>query len=861
MFVGRERGLSLALGRLKESLSVDVIGDRGSGRSAFIRVLEERLVAEDRHVTFIQGIASLKDQPLAALQLTGLESGKGSTRPPMSFSEAASHLHGRLDSSRAVILVDDWEDLDEASWGVIETVRRVTGTPFALTKLKGTSARQTPSGLSSASGEPTLVLETQPLRFEELEMVLADRLEGPIETGTMNRIYSKTGGNVGLALAMVDSAVREGRLGRHGDQPWSSAGVLWTPGMRAVLETQLIGLTPAARDGVEIIAMLGAADIETVRKLVAWESLELLEANSLIAFVSSTNGTLVTVIPPLLVEYFRHEPTGARRIRLSELILQRIGAGPSEAAALDRWLSPNSGDLDNGALLPALIRERARSRRFEAGAEWELIPSPANATEYIRALLQSSAGAVTSTVDHVFAQTDSSIGDAEARAWFVTLHAQWLAYAKHQLDEALVVLRSAVPDLGPYAKIVCAVEIGILTYLETTPSDYAERLQVEADLPPSVQLTQYEIQMLVLVKLCRFAEAGRVYEEVKKLDPKGERWQTKALYGLALLHNGQYAESIRTLRNGFNEARGRLDMDASRAFGAVLASCYIHSGDYEEIDSVLNSALAIGEPVIFAPGTQLALLAVASNVASRRGNTALVERYDAEASQSWVVDGPMPAQSVSWLKAQTLVLNGNPREASDVLWEAGDALWQRQALLAAIAPMLVSLELNPQAERFSDVKRLLEEIPEATAFWAQAKYLEAVTAGDTDKLFESGKELFEGGRFGLAISALQQAEAAYLERGLSKEAEACRGFESKVRATVRSTQLDINRFSSYRMALSARETQVAKLAAAGLANAEIATQLVISVRTVESHMRRILRKLDLTGRDELRSHFDEDSAL
>ena len=51
--------------------------------------------------------------------------------------------------------------------------------------------------------------------------------------------------------------------------------------------------------------------------------------------------------------------------------------------------------------------------------------------------------------------------------------------------------------------------------------------------------------------------------------------------------------------------------------------------------------------------------------------------------------------------------------------------------------------------------------------------------------------------------------------------------------------------------LTARESEVAGLAAGGLADREIAARLVVSVRTVESHLARVYRKLGIGSRGEL----------
>jgi DNA-binding NarL/FixJ family response regulator len=58
--------------------------------------------------------------------------------------------------------------------------------------------------------------------------------------------------------------------------------------------------------------------------------------------------------------------------------------------------------------------------------------------------------------------------------------------------------------------------------------------------------------------------------------------------------------------------------------------------------------------------------------------------------------------------------------------------------------------------------------------------------------------------------------------------------------------------------LTAREAEVASLAAAGLANREIAEQLVVSLRTVENHLHRAFTKLGVTSRAELAVHLAPD---
>jgi DNA-binding CsgD family transcriptional regulator len=78
-------------------------------------------------------------------------------------------------------------------------------------------------------------------------------------------------------------------------------------------------------------------------------------------------------------------------------------------------------------------------------------------------------------------------------------------------------------------------------------------------------------------------------------------------------------------------------------------------------------------------------------------------------------------------------------------------------------------------------------------------------------------------------------------------------FAERARRELQATGETMRRITAdTRDALTAQEVQVAKLAGDGQTNPEIGAQLFISPRTVEYHLRKVFRKLDISTRKELR---------
>ncbi|MEO8690080.1 MAG: helix-turn-helix transcriptional regulator, partial [Solirubrobacteraceae bacterium] len=111
-------------------------------------------------------------------------------------------------------------------------------------------------------------------------------------------------------------------------------------------------------------------------------------------------------------------------------------------------------------------------------------------------------------------------------------------------------------------------------------------------------------------------------------------------------------------------------------------------------------------------------------------------------------------------------------------------------------------------------------------------------------LLEDAGDLFDtaGARYDAALARLELASAL---RALGRDGPAA---AAAARAARVLEALGARRADARAGGLSAREAEVLRLVAGGASNADIARQLVLSVRTVERHVANVYLKIGASGR-------------
>jgi DNA-binding CsgD family transcriptional regulator len=226
-------------------------------------------------------------------------------------------------------------------------------------------------------------------------------------------------------------------------------------------------------------------------------------------------------------------------------------------------------------------------------------------------------------------------------------------------------------------------------------------------------------------------------------------------------------------------------------------------------------------------------------------------------------------------RAHVAALCGSPQEALADFLECGRLLERMRARNPAVVPWRsgAARALASMGDRDAALSLLDEELDLAEAFGAPGviglslRVRGAIEGGERGlEALEAAVERLEGSQaaleraralvdYGAALRRSRRRKAARepllrgldLARHLGAEALRRRAIAEAKAAGARPRRTALKG----KEALTAREEQVARLAAEGRSNREIASELVITQKTVEWHLRHAFQKLGLSSRGEL----------
>lgn len=816
---------------LQGGRSLEILGDHGSGRTHLMQRVREHFVTLGWKVVEVTGVEAFRRAQLVALALAGIGE-KGSDGRTSPLVAAYRALSEQVQGGRTVILLDDSDSLDEGSWGVVNTVSTQLGVPVAYSRL---THRPAHTAVHPTSGFAAVYsLELEPVGYAELQSALESLMSIVIDANTMSRLFAKSGGNIGLASVIFDAAKRAGRVVID-DGTARATGSLWLPALRAMVDVILQPLDQDDISALKVLSILGPVEFETAVKVVSEAQIIHLEQQRYVSVVPSAERRTVTVSPPLLIEYFRHETQPAQRAAL----LSKIDD------SFDREPSGKSGEAevrDTPARI-RLIHERIRLRTLKAREAWAAHPTIRHATELLLALQADSTHMLDELSALLAAVPGLEANDRDRADWEI---AYCFHIARHhgRLTEAIASLNATAQSIPAEALRLVASALTLRLSLSDVP-DQEPFAGTDLD-----ELPAQSRSLVLMTRVSWFMVVGdavRADELLAEYNPSGAsvpELDALAVYCQLALDNYELASRIAETR--LREAHAEFDAAQIRIYSFLVALCALASRRLEQADATVSEAASLGLPPGESPLSYIGLTLFGAYFAVKRGQRTLMAQYLAELDETGLPDGTLPGQNRAFVNARLTLLEGDSEAAARICREAGDELWSRGARLAAAHSYLDGIHANLSSDDWAHVQPRIALL-RSPALTRTAAFYDHLLREDLSGALSAVAQLVKSGRTGEAVYFAQAALRVFT--GPEEDA-----VDARERLTVIVNSAPNAVIGSGFPELTSREREVAELVASGLSNPLIAEALVVSIRTVESHVNKLMKKIGAKRRQDVREY-------
>ncbi|NLD75244.1 MAG: AAA family ATPase [Acidimicrobiales bacterium] len=847
-----------------------VVGAAGVGKSRLVRECVQLSADAGRATVWAMATAAGSTIPYGAFAHLAPEALPASSDDRFSLHLAfARELTARADGRHLVIGVDDAHLLDPAG-ALLVAHLAMTGTATVMATVR--EGEPAPDPITRLwKDDVALRVDLQRLSIADIEDLARAALRGDVGRPTVLRLAELSSGNVLFARELILAGLSSGAL-RQVDGIWRWDGAVpAAPRLVELVSERLAELDDDHTDALGLVVLGEPLRVEVFSHLAGDDALTRLERRGLIRVADAEDGSRVHLGHPLYGEVLSATLGTAAHHRLARRLADTIDADPEarfdDALRSARWRLDADGHAD-----PVLLAQAAR--KASSVFDYPL------AERLGRAALDDGGGAdaALSTADALihqnrFAEAEDLLakwenalltgGDASVANAYLGHRYVALCTGLGRIDEAMAAFdrfTSALPhapwpDRADAYRVKALVDVGRLG------------AGLEIGLPLTTEDDRDEDAVLICVDSVAKAlcYVGRTQSAVAVLDrarepaarrsddfPRATAW-IAAHDVMALFLDGHLSDAV-DLIAPFHDPLVRSGDDNARGVVAlVIGRVKAMQGLAASARRWMLEALAAMEISDSAGYRTWALAILAQTEAMLGDHVAAYEALDAGRRSERLSAALF---EVDFALAETFALQaaGQTGRAIETAVELSSNLREQPAMEALV--LHTALRLGARAGQVTD---RLEEIAagcESTMPKLFAEHARAVhdrSGPDLEDLAERYEAL---GSWPLAAEAAAAASVAFRESSVPASAR---------RTGARCRQL-AQRFDALPtpamegaddpLPLSRREREVAGLAAQGLTNAEIAGRLVVSVRTVESHLHQAFAKLGVDRRSQLAELLD-----
>lgn len=861
--IGRGEELELiARARADGMTGVVVHAPAGIGKSRLARAALAQAALEGARIAWVQATHAAASVPLGAF--AGLiPPGVRSDDPFDLLRRSVDALRDLADGRSLVMGVDDAQLLDATSAALVLQLAHTAAAFVVATVRRGEPCPDAIVSLWKDAGAGRLELSA--LTEGETHALVESVVGGPVEERAHTWIWTASEGNAlyvhELAVGMIENGKLKqvSGLWRLPSQPPISAS------LADLISTRLAGVAPTEHRLLQLLALGEPLRLGELLELIGSESLQDAEARELIRVDGPAPDAEVRLAHPLYGEAIASALGSLRareiRLQLAAVVQARGELTPDECLRVCVWL------IDAGQAPPAQML-------VDAAREANLSGAPDLGAELAGRAVEAGAGVGAALVlarSHAIAKrfdaAESLLGGLEGQLdtqddalTYLKQRVRVLYWGLKRLDDARALFERAQgwwPDPAWQRRLdVVWVELAALLAGfsgEARATERSAEMLADDSLDEDVRREIQVVHAMNLFYSGRVREAYELIDALRPVIPLRGHHDERSLIARCLIsfESGQSeaqleAEMVAVLHQGVRAAD-----EAACGLGALtLGGLALVAGRYRDAARWLAEAEVhfehrdtFGALMI----TRAFQVGVACFTADERIDEVMQRCEEAlQGHQPLANQVPYLTRARGWAAvargdragAQRLLLR-TAAELEHMPLPAAQLYYE--ALRAGAPARVVARSISTLAGRC-----------DARLVAAYAAHCTACAANDGAELLVVAEEFERIGTRRYATEAAADAARAFLQVGRHDSAR---------RAAARSRELFvdgqgglqpvIDGLTGPAVELSPREAQLVELAKQGLTNVQIAERLVLSTRTVESHLYRAMQKLGVRDRRQL----------
>jgi DNA-binding CsgD family transcriptional regulator len=842
--IGREAEMAIGRETIAAGRGIVVAGTPGVGKTRFASELVEHFDSRCKRVRIV-ATRSAASIPLGAV---GVLMPPGASPDVLTLNAIAASL--RSDGQPLAILVDDAHLLDDASAALVHRLA-LDGSAVVVTVRTGESVPDPVRALWK--DDHCRRLELQALSRDETALLVEEMLPGAADEAVVERCWELGRGNPMFTRELLRSGIESGQLRRvRGTWTWPGR---FRPGaaLGDLIAERFAGFAAPERELLALVAFGEPLELDVAMTMRGPVALEALAEGGLVAVDEAS----VRLAHPLYGEVVRHGAAAPTVARLSaELAIAHPNVLPDASAELRRivWHMDGGHSLSADVLLQASLRAQVHDLDLAARLARAAIAAGGGTEATLRLADLLTNSRKHDEADALLAELAQGDIDDRARVAIAGIRATTFLWLRGRPAEALAVIEAAAQSLDDpsLARELSALRLHALL-LEGRVDDIVRVVDEALDDP---ELSNEARAGALIAGVCAWLAAGDLHAAIRRCeaglaiaDSSSDAFPVRELLGFGLTMSELYLGDVdgaerrgRELRNTSARTGGILRFLFSQALGRVS----MLRGRYALAVQAFQEACALVEVSPDLVAWNLGLLAGAYALVGDvdAGERSLNEASDLTASRMFAVDRERAA-------ALLAAARGERTRAAALSVEAADralALGQRLPALMCLHDAAIFGAAREAVARFD----ALDGFP-GRLFGALRSHVEAIASGDGHRL-EAASSQFEAlGCDRWAAEAATAGAAAFAEGGLRSRATRLAERAHLLAQRLDATVVDLETLQAL-ATLTAREREIAGMAARGTTDREIGEALGISVRTVEAHLHRAYNKLGITSRADLSAY-------